>query len=283
MASGADPPRSKKALAAELAVSRSSLYYVPKLPAKDLVLRARIEEAWEAHPAYGRVRLALHLHVNHKRVSRVMRLFGMRVPLAAKAPRKPEDQNQEPAPYPNLIKSLVATGPGQIWAGDFTYIPFRGRFLYLATVMDIYTREILGWEVLAVHTVALIRRAFADAKARAGHLPLYHHSDQGSEYRALSYLREVESLGIQVSMSKKASPWENGYQESFYGKCKLELGSLAGCRTAGEAVAKVHCQIAYYNTRRIHTALKMAPKAFRERCTHQDGENKAPGRLKICA
>lgn len=281
-ATGSDPPPSKKALAGELGIARSSLYYTPKIPAKDLVLKAKIEEVWESHPAYGRVRLALHLQVNHKRIQRVMRLFGMNVPVTAKTPGKPKDQNQEPAPYPNLIKKLCPTAPNVVWAGDFTYLPFHGKFLFLATVMDIFTREILGWEVLTVHTVPLIRGAFLDARVRSGILPRYHHSDQGSEYKALSYLKEVESLGIQVSMSKKASPWENGYQESFYGKFKLELGSIQSCKTTGEAVAKIHTQIAYYNTRRIHTALKMQPVIFRERYLHQMGENKALERLKEC-
>lgn len=279
---GGDPPVTKMALARELGIARSTLYYTPKIPEKDLALKAQIETVWETHPAYGRVRLAIELRVNHKRIQRVMQLFEMKVPLTTKTPKKPDDQNQLPAPYPNLVKQLKPTAPGQIWAGDFTYIPLHGKFLYLATVMDIFTREILGWEVLTVHTVTLIRGAFLDAKARAGYIPLYHHSDQGSEYKALSYLKEVEGLGIQVSMSKKASPWENGYQESFYGKFKLELGSIQHCRTVGEAVAKIHTQIAYYNTKRIHTALKMQPQIFRERYSHKMDENKAPERSKEC-
>ena len=264
-----------------LGISRSSLYYTPKLPTKDLELRAAIEKTWEKHPAYGRVRLSLELGVNHKRIQRVMQLCDMKVPRSTKTPNKPDDVGQPEAPYPNLIKTLTPTRIGEVWAGDFTYIPFRGKFLYLATVMDIYTREILGWEVLTVHTVALIRGAFLDARNRAGYLPLYLHSDQGSEYKALSYLMEVESLGISVSMSHKGSPWENGYQESFYGKFKLDLGSIEDCKTVGEAVAQIHCQIAYYNTQRIHTALKMPPQVFRERHSQQIGENKAPERLSV--
>ena len=266
---GTDPPKTKTALAEELGIARSSLYYTPKLPAKDLALAARIEATWEKHPAYGRVRLGLHLGVNHKRIQRVMQLADMHVPRTTKTPKKPADQYQPESSYPNLIKTLVPTGIGEVWAGDFTYIPFHGKFLFLATVMDIYTREILGWHVLTVHTVALIRGAFLDAKKRAGYLPIYHHSDQGSEYKAMSYLRDVEMLGIQVSMSKKGSPWENGYQESFYGKFKLDLGSIEDCRTTGEAVGRIHMAIAYYNNERIHTSLKMPPLIFKERCTQQ--------------
>ena len=279
--SGSDPPITKKGLALDLGISRSSLYYVPKIPVKDLALKVRIEKAWESHPAYGRNRLSIHLGVNHKRIKRVMRLFVMKVPVRTSAPKKPADLGQLPAPYPNHIKTLCPVAPGVVWAGDFTYIPFHGKFLYLATVMDIYTREILGWNILTVHTVALIKGAFVDAKNRTGHIPLYHHSDQGSEYTAISYLKEVERLGILVSMSKKASPWENGYQESFYGKFKLELGGIGECRTVGEAVAKIHIQIAYYNTKRIHTAIKMSPQNFRER-HHQITEDRALEGSKEC-
>ena len=284
---GTDPPKTKAALAKELGIARSSLYYTFKLPTKDVLLKARIEETWGTHPAYGRVRLGLHLGVNHKRVRRVMQAFGMKVPRTTKTPKKPADVEQPASPYPNLIKTLIPTGMGEVWAGDFTYLPFHGKFLFLATVMDIYTREILGWHVLTVHTVALIRGAFLDAKKRAGCLPLYHHSDQGSEYKALSYLKEVESQGIQVSMSKKGSPWENGTQESFYGKFKLDLGSIEDCRTIGEAVARIHMAVAYYNNERIHTSLKMPPVIFKERCiqlqlAQQLVENMALESSKVC-
>jgi transposase InsO family protein len=83
-------------------------------------------------------------------------------------------------------------------------------------------------------------------------------------------------------MSAKGSPWENGYQESFYGKFKLELGDLSRCKTIGEAVTRIHYQIAYYNTKRIHTALKMSPQVFKERHLHEIHENKALESSKEC-
>ena len=105
-------------------------------------------------------------------------------------------------------------------------------------------------------------RAFDDALRRTGKIPLFHHSDQGSEYKELQHLQKVESLGIIVSMSKKASPWENGYQESFYGKFKQELGTLNRFENRGEAIAAIHLQINYYNRQRIHTSLTMPPLQF---------------------
>jgi len=146
----------KTALAKELNISRSSLYYKPKLPDKDLVLKSQIEVVWEDFPEYGHKRLALELSVNKKRVIRVMKHFGLQPPKRRlKKPMKPEDQNQPEARYPNLIKNLCPIAPNVVWVADFTYIPFQGTFLFLATVMDLFTREIVGWHILSVHTVVL--------------------------------------------------------------------------------------------------------------------------------
>jgi len=258
----------KIALAKELRVSRSSLYYKPRLPDKDLRLKAAIEKVWEGpdgFPEYGHKRLSIELGVNKKRVIRVMKHFDMKPPRRRlKKPVKPDDQNQQPAPYPNLIKGLCPTAPGVVWVADFTYIPFQGNFLFLATVIDLFTREVVGWHVLSVHTTALIAGAFEDAQKRSVHLPLFHHSDQGSEYTELEHLKRITGLGITVSMSKKASPWENGTQESYFSNFKLELGDINRFETKGELIAEIHRLINRYNTKRIHTSLGMSPLKFAE-------------------
>ena len=253
----------KTALALELNISRSSLYYKPKLPDKDLKLKAAIEAVWEEFPEYGHKRLAIELTVNKKRVIRVMKHFGIKPPRRRlEKPKKPEDQNQPEAAFPNLIKTFCPTAPGVVWVADFTYIPFQSNFLFLATCMDLFTREVVGWHVLSVHTAALIRGAFEDACRRTIRLPLYHHSDQGSEYKELEHLKRVASLGITVSMSKKASPWENGTQESYFSNFKLELGDPNRFETKGELIAEIHRLINRYNKRRIHTSLGTSPLKF---------------------
>lgn len=255
----------KAALAAEMGVSRSSLYYKPKLPDKDLALKCQIETVWEEFPEYGHKRLSLVLKVNKKRVRRVMRRFGMRPPRRRlKKPQKPEDENQPACPYPNLIETFCPTAPNIVWVADFTYVPFHGGFLFLATVMDLFTREIVGWHILSVHTAALIKGAFEDARKRANKIPLFHHSDRGSEYKELEHLKRVESLGITVSMSKKASPWENGTQESYFSSFKLELGDPNRFATKGELIAEIHRLINRYNQTRIHTSLGTSPLKFAE-------------------
>ena len=166
------------------------------------------------------------------------------------------------APYPNFIKGRCPIAPGVVWATDFTYIPFHGTFLFLATVLDVFTREVLGWHILSVHTAALIHGAFEDVRKRAHKLPMYHHSDQGSEYKELKHLKNVERLGITVSMSKKGSLWENGYQESYYSQFKLEIGGSNRFESEGELIEEIYRLIYRYNTTRIHTSLKMSPQKF---------------------
>ena len=90
--------------------------------------------------------------------------------------------------------------------------------------MDIYTREIIGWHLSTNHAKDLVIEAFLDALDKRRNKPVYFHSDQGSEYESDEYLKLLENQGIIISMSRKSSPWENGYQESFYSGFKLDLG-----------------------------------------------------------
>jgi putative transposase len=153
--------------------------------------------------------------------------------------------------------------PNHIWCSDFTHLKFQDRYVYLATVMDLYTREIIGWHLSTTHSRELTINALWDALTTRGVKPTFTHSDQGSEYVSKDYLKLAETWGITVSMSKKSSPWENGYQESFYNNFKTDLGLEFGrFKGLGEFVEAVHRQISYYNRERIHTTLKTAPATF---------------------
>ena len=153
---------------------------------------------------------------------------------------------------------------GMSWVSDFTYIRFHGKFIYLATIMDLYTREIVGWSVLNAHSAQLTITALIDALQKH-EAPNLIHSDQGREYRARVYTEFVEQCGIQISMSKKASPWENGYQESFYSQFKIDLGDPERFKTLAELTVAIHLQILYYNNQRIHSKLKMPPAMYARR------------------
>lgn len=258
------PPKSKKEMAKQLGVSRQSLYYKPKLPEKDLKLKAVIEEVMAANQAYGHKRIAMALNINHKRASRVMKLYGLKPRRRRKSPIKPKDINQAPMAIPNLIQGIIIEAPNQVWVSDFTYLPYYGKFIYLATLEDVFTREIVGWELSIRHNEDLVSAALLKA-LKYRQVPRIAHSDQGSEYRSMDYLNLLKSLDIKPSMSQKASPWQNGHKESFYSNFKLELGHPECCETIGELTESIAQQIHYYNLCRIHTALKCPPAVFARR------------------
>ena len=128
------PPKSKKELARQLGISRQSLYYKPKLPEKDLNLKAEIEKVMVKHKAYGHKRIAIELRINKKRVLRVMKLFGLKPQRKRKKPDKPQDLGQALIAIPNLVQGIIIDAPNQVWVSDFTYLPYYGRFVYLATL-----------------------------------------------------------------------------------------------------------------------------------------------------
>jgi len=268
----AAPKKSKKELAKQLGVSRASLYYKPKLPAKDLKLKAEIDKVMVKHKAYGHKRIAIDLDINHKRALRVMKIFGLKPQRKRKAPPKPNDVGQAPMNIPNLIQGIIIEAPNHVWASDFTFLPYFGRFVYLATVEDIFTRQIVGWEVSARHNADLVAGAFLNA-IDSHTSPQIAHSDQGSENCSQMYLKLLKSFNIQISMSEKASPWQNGYKESFYSEFKLELGHPECYPTLGELIEAIAKQIHYYNNERIHTALKCPPAVFAQKCALQKINN----------
>jgi transposase InsO family protein len=144
---------------------------------------------------------------------------------------------------------------------DFTYLLYFGKFLYLATILDAHTREILGWHLSTRHNAELIIQTLQIALAkRSG--PKIFHSDQGSEYKSQEFTNLLLSNQIKISMSKKASPWQNGKQESFYGKFKLELGAPECYPSIGELTEAIALQVHYYNNSRIHSSLKCPPAIF---------------------
>ena len=138
------PVKSKKELAKELGISRQSLYYKPKLPEKDLRLKAEIDRVMAKHKAYGHKRLAIELKINKKRVLRVMKLFGLKPQRRRKKPEKSEDLGQAPMAIPNLVQGIIIDAPNQVWVSDFTYLPYYGRFVYLATLEDVFTRQVFN-------------------------------------------------------------------------------------------------------------------------------------------
>jgi putative transposase len=254
------PDLPKTMLAKQLGIARSSLYYQRTKPEQDWQLKQQIEAVLKDHPSYGYRRIALELKRNKKQIQRVMHNFGMKpYRRRGRSYKKAKENGQV---FPNLLQLLeFPKAVNLIWVSDFTHFSWHGKQVYLATVMDICDRTVVGWSVLTAHPVQLTLLALIDAIEKYGR-PKVLHSDQGSEYKSKVYTSFAQDLGVQLSMSHRGSPWENGYQESFYDKLKIDFGDPNRFKTLGELVAAIYLQLYYYNTKRIHGKLKMPPKQY---------------------
>jgi putative transposase len=251
--------RKTPSIVSSVRTSLSSLYYRHKRPAKDWTLKQKIEEVLRQHPSYGHRRIALELRMNKKKIIRVMRLFGLKpYRRRVKKRRKPKEKS---GVYPNLLLTTMPVYPHHIWVADFTHLVWKNKIVYVATVMDVFTRRIIGLSVLTTHHAVLVVQALWNALFH-NPPPLIFHSDNGSEYDAAVTQEILTDFRILISRSAPGCPWENGYQESFYDKFKLDLGDPNRFATLGELVAEVYRTVHAYNTTRIHLALKMPPALF---------------------
>lgn len=256
---------STRALAKKLGISRSSLYYRPVRPAIDEEVRRQIESIMVKHPAYGHKRIAVVLKLGKNRVLRVMKKFSLK-PARRRVMRlrKKGDEGREKVIRFNVTDVLCPVAPSVVWVSDFTYIRYKTIFMFVATIMDLCTREIVGWHVARFHNVQLVIGALGDALGNPDYpSPTYLHSDRGSEYEAQDYGALITAAGMTQSFSDTQSPWQNGFQESFYSTFKVDLGDPNRFETLGELVAAIHETINYYNRERIHGVLKTTPQAFR--------------------
>nr|PZN50774.1 MAG: IS3 family transposase [Chloroflexota bacterium] len=262
--------RIKSVCAEALGISRKNIYRELKQPAKDQALKQQIQAVHRQHPAYGHRRVALHLGINHKRAQRVMAKFNLRPPR-----RRVKRYSTVSTPhhsYHNLLSDLTVTEPHQVWCSDLSRLEYRGTVWYLATIEDLATRQILAKRIGKRHDSQLVLATLHQAFA-TGATP---HSDQGTEFMAQRCTNDLEARGIQISVSDVASPWQNGYVESFFGRFKHELGDLNRFETAGEMIEAIYRHIHYYNHSRIHTVLKMPPaiyaaQTFSDTCLHKLG------------
>lgn len=149
----------------------------------------------------------------------------------------------------------------EAWVQDFTYIRHERAFCYLAVVMSLKTREVVGWRLGTNHTSELTHSAVLDALSKH-QSPAILHSDQGSEYLSYKHQLLCKRMEIQLSCSAKASPWQNGFMERWFGNFKKEFGKASKFNTLAELHEAIALYIHYYNTKRIHLALKTTPAAY---------------------
>lgn len=260
----------KKLISQSLGIDRKIIYYHHILDQKDLQVKQDIEQTHLQHPAYGHKRLALALKYSPKRVLRVMHKFGIKPPRRRIKGRYLTKSISNHS-YTNLIKGLIPSVPNQILASDLTYLEYQGRFVYLATIVDTFTREIIGAEISQRHdshlALSVIKSAIENIKVKTqnnNQNSLIFHSDQGTEFMAQTVTGFLEKNNIKVSVSDKGSPWQNPHQESLFDKFKNEIGDINRFETLGELIGEIYSYVHYYNHLRIHTSLKMPPVLFKQ-------------------
>jgi putative transposase len=240
-----------------LEYARSRHYYRPRVRVEP-TLQAAIVRLVEAWPTYGYRRITALLRredfqVNRKHVARLMRDMGLQGQRPRRRPRTTHSDHAYPR-YPNLVQGLTVVRPDHVWVGDITYVRLRNEFVYLAVLMDIYTRGIRGWQ-LSRHldqmlTLTALRRALAQ------HRPAIHHSDQGVQYAATAYIHTLQAHGIQISMAAIGEATENGYAERLMRTIKEEevtLHDYADFHAAYQHLG--HFLDEVYQHKRIHSVL----------------------------
>lgn len=226
---------------------------------RDWNLKCRIEKVLHDHPAYGSRNLAIELGYNRKRIRLVMRLFGLKP--YRKRGRKWKKSKEKTQIHENLLLVAMPLYPHHIWVADFTELSWHGKKVFVATVLDLYTRQIVGVNVALRRGAPLTVQTLWQALFSHPH-PEIFHSDNGKEYEAASFTGILMQFGIAISRSRPGAPWENGYQESWYDKFQVDLGDPNRFDTLGELVAEIYQTVWVYNHTRIHSALKMPPTVF---------------------
>jgi transposase InsO family protein len=249
-----------------LNLARSSFYYAAAPATDESQLKADLKEVAGDWPTYGYRRLTAQLRRTHPGVNskRVRRLMGELEIQAAKPPKKvaTTDSRHHFPRYPNRVLDLTIDHPDQVWVGDITYVRLRRDFVYLAILMDVFTRLIRGWELDRSLAQTLTRTALERALTQAQ--PEIHHSDQGGQYAAPAYTSRLQDLQVQISMATVGKPEENPYAERVIRTIKEEEVYLSDYHDFTEAYQQIGQFIDdVYNHKRIHSALGyLTPSEF---------------------
>jgi len=255
-------------------VSRSGLYrFDPECERADddLDLRNEIQKIALEFPCYGRPRITAELKrrgwkVNHKRVARIMREDNL-LCLRRKKFVTTTDSNHGLKVYPNLAGEMELTGIDQLWVADITYIRLEKEFIYLAVVLDAYSRKAIGWSLDRILeddlAIAALQMAFRRRSPAEG---LTHHSDRGVQYASNDYTGLLKDHGVRISMSRKGNPYDNAFCEAFMKTLKYEEIYRQEYRDLADAHASIERFIEkIYNGKRLHSALDYRPPIEFER------------------
>jgi transposase InsO family protein len=241
-----------------LACPRSSYYY-RAARGNETVLCTAVTTLAAEWPTYGYRRLTALLQregwaVNHKHVRRLMGDLGLRTKVKRKRKRTTDSRHPFPR-YPNLVEGLRIERPDQVWVADITYVRLGQGFVYLAVLMDVFTRSIRGWNLSRSLDERLTLTALEEALQRHP-APAIHHSDQGVQYAAAAYTASLQRRQVQISMAEVGEPTQNGYAERLMRTIKEEEVDLSEYRDYAEARSLIGRFLDdVYMHKRIHSSL----------------------------
>jgi transposase InsO family protein len=263
-------------------IARSTFYRRRKTRNPDRMkseadLRDKIEAICLEFPRYGYRRVTEQLkreelRVNHKKVLRLMKESDLLCRVKRKWVKTTDSRHHFPR-YPNLIKGMLIRCINQVWLSDITYIRIRIGFVYLAAIVDAFSRKVIGYAVSTALDTTLTLQALRMAiVARQPGPGIIHHSDQGVQYASEEYIAELKSHGFVISMARTGNPYENAMMESFFKTLKYEEVNLYEYETYQDVVTRLPYFLEeVYNQKRLHSALGyLPPNEFEEAPLNQE-------------
>jgi putative transposase len=251
----------------------------------DAVMVERIRKVHaESDATYGMPRVRAELidqgvQISGKRVARLMRLNAIRGVSRRRSFIVTTRRDQRQRPAPDLVKrEFVADGPNQLWVADMTYVPTWAGFIFLAVVLDVWSRRIVGWAIGEQMTAELVLAALNMALQQRRPEGVIHHSDQGSQYTSVAFGERCKKMGVRPSMGTVGDAYDNAMAESFFATLECELIDRRSWQTKTEPRLALFNIEGWYNPRRRHSALGQISPAKFER-SHQDKPHTQPSRL----
>jgi len=236
----------------------------------------------ESDATYGMPRVRAELidqgmRISGKRVARLMRIHGIRGVSRRRSFVVTTRRDQRQHPAPDLVKrEFVADGPNQLWVADMTYVPTWAGFIFLAIVLDVWSRRVVGWAIGEQMTAELVLAALNMALQQRRPEGVIHHSDQGSQYTSIAFGERCRKMGVRPSMGSVGDAYDNAMAESFFATLECELIDRRSWQTKTEARLALFTYIeGWYNPRRRHSALGQISPARFERSYHETSRTSA--------
>ena len=243
---------------------------------RDAVLRVEIEASHaRSRATYGAPRILVDLQeaglrVGRKRVARLMRAAGLRGVSHRRGVRTTIQRREAPAAPDHVQRDFTAAAPNQLWVADITYIPTWAGFLFLAIVLDVYSRRVIGWAMATQLGTELVLDALNMALTQRRPVGVIHHSDRGSQYTSVAFGQRCRAMGVEPSMGSRGDAYDNAMAESFFATLECELLDRHRFPTQAEARVAIFSYIeGWYNPHRRHSALgQRSPITFENQTSH---------------